>query len=246
MKIRMIASGLLVGAISMFSVNSQAALVELSFSGDATNSDGEFTYLPGETFSGRFVFDTTLASDGSFDPNVGVFSDNDNFSSDGSGIVFFELITTQGTISFERNGLSGSSFSRIVSTLQVQGPNTQNITVTIQSFFEPIISGNIAGFIPSGVAFQGISIGTGDTFFNDANNILSGAGTLSLSEFDSALISMNFVGGAEARFALTSSDTLNIRELSAIPVPAAVWLFSSAIVCLLFGARSKHANQATA
>lgn len=152
----------------MFAVSAaNAEIVRLEFSGATLEGSvgGDIEYAPGETFSGRFVFDTSESSDTAGDPNVGSFSDSPNFST-ASGINFFAFSTSEGdSASFDRGQVTGPlnpTVGTIAQQIQINGVSStvSNQLFQIRDFLAafpgntPIIAGTIKGLQPNLVSLD--------------------------------------------------------------------------------------------
>lgn len=223
---------------SFFCIQSaSAAFVEISFAGDATNSNGDIEYANGETFSGKFIFDTDLAVDSAPDPNVGTFG-MVNGSND---LISAELITDRGTISWSRANVQSALLQD--STQQIQGPNGQVLNSGVAEFTTNPLSfgGNIDGLSPYSVFLQLASIGPNNTFFTDANSMITDASLLSLDDYEGGLITLNFVGGDHTALAFGPNDPFSI-VVNPVPIPATAWLFVSALGVLRYRAKINAGN----
>ncbi|MCB1881210.1 MAG: hypothetical protein KDI54_14355 [Gammaproteobacteria bacterium] len=218
---------------SIFCIQSaSAAFVEISFAGDATNSNGDIEYVNGETFSGKFIFDTDLAVDSAPDPNVGTFG----MVNGSNGLISAELITDRGTVSWSRANVQTALLQDI--TQQIQGPNGQVLNSVVMEFTTIPLSfgGSIDGLSPFSIFLQLASIGPNDTFFTDANSMITDTSLLSLNDYEGGLITLNFVGGDHTALAFGPNDPFSI-VLQPVPIPAAIWLFASALGVLGYRAR---------
>lgn len=219
----------------------QAALVEISFAGDATDSGGDIDYLPGETFSGSMIFETAVA-DSAADPNIGRFL----FS-----LVSGEVITSRGGVAFDSSAVTNTA-GYINFADQTQGAASQLFVGTASQFLvEPTgFSGSIDGLTPYLFDLRLVSQGTGDTFFTDVNALLSGLGSLSLDDFFAGSIAVSFTNGQDTQLAF-GPENFSIRLLDAmppseVPIPGAVVLMASGLAGLGFAGRRKQAVTSTA
>lgn len=234
-------SVLTASAAMLFSMQSQAALVSLGFSGTMDFVDTSYTslYQQGDIFTGSIVYDTSTPVDtfgiGGSDLEIAFYP----------GSVVSSQITVNG-VSFLSSGQSFDSqvvLNDIINTDDVT--SLQDGMGFISGLGDPLDLG-------SPVAVVSLFDTTG-SIFDDTS--LPGA-SMDLSLFDSMLLSVtstesvcstptpvpgDFINPVNPvcsiEFITHVEGTINQISVSAVPVPAAIWLFATGLLGLVGFAR---------
>lgn len=239
-----------------------AEIVRVDFSGATLEGTvaGDIDYLPGETFSGYFILDTSVATDTAGDPNVGLFRDSNNFGTV-SGINRFEFSTSQrGPVVFDRGQVTGPPNSAVVTDAQqilFAGPDS---TLSNQTFLinntpatfpgnTPVISGDLMGLKPFSVLLQLQSLTTGTnprSLFDDPNTLASGP-VRNFALDDTSIGDQYTVGTLTMVFTDIQDTTLVISDISysVVPIPAAGLLFATALGILGWSRKSVRKTSIT-
>ncbi|ADJ27824.1 PEP-CTERM sorting domain-containing protein [Nitrosococcus watsonii] len=213
-----------------YSSGTLAALIEVSFSGNAEDSGGSIDFLPGETFSGSFIFDTGLAEISEPNSNAGIFQEIGNPRDGHSGLISANLTTSRGSVSFDRSDAPRSHDSIGLITEQIPlstsaGKIGQTFLtwVTTGNQFRPnnYFSGSIDGnSSPFEIILTLDSIGDKDMFFSDPHHLLSLSlppanppgfpGGLHPPKFSGGLVSVRFQQGGATGLAFGNTDPFTI------------------------------------
>lgn len=206
----------------------QAALVEVNISGNTDNSESNgIVYTPGGTFTARAIYDTDV-TDRNTDINVGTFSD----ATGETALISFELSTSLGTVSFVTADLLEPTLVPVVQQIQQPFGVGQSVTTLYSSTFSPApkngFSSSIDGFSPDTFSFSLVGSGPDNYFFTNPNELFSDTGALTT---DAAILGgvINLFDSRTANMTTLAFGATEFR-ISAVPAPAALWLFSSGLI----------------
>ncbi len=243
-KLKICASAALL-ASSLLSTPTYAALVEIIVSGSTDGSDGSITYTPGSAFTVRAVYDTSVPKN----PANSTFGT----ATGQSALVSFELTTEMGTITYLDSSRTLASFLPVVIQLRDLGNGRQRLGVDyLAGNAQPVpgagFSSTMSNFDPGSFAFYlAGDIGTNNIFTDDIEKLFSG--------IDSLPDDRSLIGGLVSATGVDKNGTgvntilyfndfnelsyYSINTISAVPVPAAAWLFASGLIGLIGIAKRK-------
>lgn len=229
---------------SLLSNPANAALVEIIVSGSTDGSDGSITYTPGSSFTVRAVYDSSVPKNPA----------NSTFGTDTgqSALVSFELTTEMGTITYLDSNRTLAGFQPVaIQTQDASGRQRLSVNYLADNS-RPVpgdgFSGTMSNLNPGSFTFflAGDS-GTGNIFTDNINQLFSGINTL---PSDASLIGGGIIvagldeNGIGVNTGLYFNDFnelsgYSINTISAVPVPAAAWLFASGLIGLIGIAKRK-------
>jgi len=216
---------------SFVSNSAYAALVEIIASGNTDNTSGSITYTPDSSFTVRAVFDTNIAKNSFFVTPTGQ-----------SALVSFELTTEMGTITYLE---ANRTVVLPPLTIQRQDLNSQNIFVTyLESNTFPVpgdgFNSTMSNLVPGSFGFSL----NANIFTNDIDKLFSGIDALPNN--GNILGGVVFVRGVDGNgvpafteLSFGEFSQYSINTVSAVPIPAAAWLFVSGLIGLIGIAKRK-------
>jgi len=218
-----------------------AALVEVVISGSTDDTSASLIYTPGTAFTVKAIFDTSVPKN----PANSTFGT----TTGQSALVSFELTTDMGTISYLDSNRTLIGFAPVVT--QLQGVNRQSVIVNYLSSNTFPVAGDgfnstMSNFTPGSFGFVLGGSGTDNNIFtDDINKLFSGIDTLpsdaNLLGSSFATIGVDGDGVATRGMELIFDEfsQYSIKTVSTVPIPAAVWLFTSGIIGLIGIAKRK-------
>lgn len=215
-----------------------AALVTVNVSGSITTSPGDYFYsIEGSTFTVNAVYDTSIA-DRQSDPTLGFFNDQIGETA----LVSFELSTDLGSVNFQTANLIEPTQAPHVT--QSESAGQQKVSTIYNASLSPTpkngFTSTMQDFVPDALVFGLTGIGSNDYFFTDPNELFSGIGNFStVASFLGGSVNLtDYTTPGQATISFGSAAEISI---SAVPVPAAAWLFCSGLIGLVGFARRKKA-----
>ncbi|HEY9202625.1 MAG TPA: hypothetical protein VIQ81_13615 [Gammaproteobacteria bacterium] len=195
-----------------------AALVQFDFTGVVRVTSGHYT--SGESFSGHYIIDTTVSGTES----IRVYSSGDRITSTNynNPVTEFEMIFADKTISYTPDGLFGSSSIRVFNDQRFNSYGGG-------SYYLDRLITNISDVNGSVGRVDLVQFDWGETSSNGWPGLLTSSEMPVVAtdySVDYYQGSISADGNQNIHFQLTS------LEVTAVPLPAPIWLFLSGLLSL--------------
>ena len=231
----MVGKVLVAVALAMFSLSAAAIPIQYTYTGTIQGAPGTFT--AGATVSGTVFYDSEAAfSETQTDPSFARYA---------TGGVTYSILNpvTQNGLAVNQTvqgSLTGAPLTQIDNDLADNQNGLVADTFTVRGSGGNSGASQVANFSPNALSFvindtETMASGIVPDAFTTTAISDSTLTSLMLSDFDQSFLEFTFAsgGGSPIRF--------NIDSLTAVPLPAGVWLFLTAIGLLYRGARRQAA-----